>query len=62
MITTAACRAHKDEKRPRPLFQSRVPAGFPSPSGGHVEASLDLSRELIVWGAQEHVIHWPSCP
>jgi len=28
-------------KRPRPLFQSRVPAG------GHVEAALDLSQELI---------------
>nr|WP_103027168.1 translesion error-prone DNA polymerase V autoproteolytic subunit [Salinibacter altiplanensis] len=34
-------------EKARPLFQSRVPAGFPSPADDHVEASLDLSRELI---------------
>jgi len=47
LIATAVRRARKGEKRSRPLFQSRVPAGFPSPADDHVEASLDLSQELI---------------
>jgi len=47
LIATAACRARKGEKRPRPLFQSRVPAGFPSPADDYVETSLDLSQKLI---------------
>jgi len=32
----------------RPLFLSRVPAGFPSPAEDYVEGSLDLNEHLIV--------------
>ncbi|MCW9034711.1 MAG: translesion error-prone DNA polymerase V autoproteolytic subunit [Rhodospirillales bacterium] len=31
----------------RPLFASRVPAGFPSPAEDFVEGTLDLNRHLI---------------
>lgn len=31
----------------RPLFASRVPAGFPSPAEDFVEGSLDLNKHLI---------------
>jgi DNA polymerase V len=31
----------------RPLFRSRVPAGFPSPAEDYVEAALDLNEHLI---------------
>jgi DNA polymerase V len=31
----------------RPLFASKVPAGFPSPAEDFVEGSLDLNRHLI---------------
>ena len=31
----------------RPLFLSRVPAGFPSPADDYVECSLDLNEHLI---------------
>lgn len=31
----------------RPLFQSRVPAGFPSPADDYVEGALDLNEHLI---------------
>ena len=31
----------------RPLFLSRVPAGFPSPAEDYVECSLDLNEYLI---------------
>lgn len=31
----------------RPLYESRVPAGFPSPADDYVETSIDLSEELI---------------
>lgn len=31
----------------RPLFLSRVPAGFPSPAEDYVEAALDLNEHLI---------------
>lgn len=34
-------------KRTRPLFSSRVPAGFPSPSEDYIEGRLDLNRYLI---------------
>lgn len=33
---------------PRPLFLSRVPAGFPSPAEDYVEGTLDLNEHLIV--------------
>lgn len=32
---------------PRPLFASRVPAGFPSPAEDYVEGQLDLNEHLI---------------
>ena len=32
---------------PRPLFLSRVPAGFPSPADDYVEGALDLNEHLI---------------
>ena len=47
LIATAVRRAREGVERPRPLVQSRVPAGFPSPADDHVEVSLDLSRELV---------------
>lgn len=31
----------------RPLFQSRVPAGFPSPADDYLEGKLDLNEHLI---------------
>ena len=31
----------------RPLFLSRVPAGFPSPADDYIEGSLDLNQHLI---------------
>lgn len=31
----------------RPLFLSRVPAGFPSPAEDYVECSLDLNEYLV---------------
>ena len=31
----------------RPLFLSRVPAGFPSPAEDYVEGALDLNEHLI---------------
>jgi DNA polymerase V len=32
----------------RPLFLSRVPAGFPSPAEDYVESRIDLNRDLIL--------------
>lgn len=34
-------------RQARPLFLSRVPAGFPSPAEDYVEGSLDLNEHLI---------------
>lgn len=31
----------------RPLYASRIPAGFPSPADDHVERSLDLHEHLL---------------
>jgi DNA polymerase V len=31
----------------RPLFQSSISAGFPSPAENHIEGSLDLNRYLV---------------
>ena len=31
----------------RPLFLSRVPAGFPSPADDYIEGALDLNEHLI---------------
>lgn len=30
-----------------PLYESRVPAGFPSPADDYIETSLDLSEHLV---------------
>ena len=35
------------QRAERPLFLSRVPAGFPSPAEDYVEGSLDLNEHLI---------------
>jgi DNA polymerase V len=31
----------------RPLFSTRVPAGFPAPVEGYIEEGIDLNRELV---------------
>lgn len=33
--------------RPLPYFIERVPAGFPSPASGYIEASIDLNELCI---------------
>jgi DNA polymerase V len=35
------------QRLPRPLFGSRVSAGFPSPADDYVEGRIDLNRHLI---------------
>ena len=47
LVATAVREARKGKEVSRPLYQSRGPACFPSPADDHVEASLDLSEELI---------------
>lgn len=47
LVATAVRTARHGKEPPRPLFQSRVPAGFPSPADDHVETALDLSAQLI---------------
>ena len=32
---------------PLPLFQSRIPAGFPSPADDELEGTIDLNEQLI---------------
>jgi DNA polymerase V len=34
-------------KRKQPLFEAKVPAGFPSPAADYEEDKLDLNRHLI---------------
>lgn len=34
-------------KRKQPLFEAKVPAGFPSPAADYQEDKLDLNRHLI---------------
>ena len=43
----AARRARVGPSRPRPLFLSRVPAGFPSPADDYVEKRLDINEVLV---------------
>lgn len=47
LVVITAWKARQGPGARRPLFQSRVPAGFPSPADDHVETSLDLSEKLI---------------
>ncbi len=35
------------QRAERPLFLTRVPAGFPSPAEDYIEGSLDLNEHLI---------------
>lgn len=42
--------AHPNPKTPRrtfPLFEHKIPAGFPSPADDHMEMRLDLNEHLI---------------
>ena len=32
----------------RPLFQSGIPAGFPSPAEDYLEGRIDLDRDLVL--------------
>ena len=34
-------------KRKQPLFEAKVPAGFPSPAADYQEDKLDLNKHLI---------------
>ena len=46
-IKTIRSAALFPEKRERPLFASRVPAGFPSPADDYIDMHLDLNDYLI---------------
>lgn len=37
----------RPSERALPLFETRVPAGFPSPADDHVDRNLDLNEHLI---------------
>lgn len=47
LVVTDTHRAQRTQSRPRPVFLSRVPAGFPSPADDYVEQRLDLNEHLI---------------
>ena len=47
LIATSVQKARQGRETSRPLYQSRVPAGFPSPADDYVETSLDLSEHLM---------------
>jgi DNA polymerase V len=47
LIATSVQKARPGRENSRPLYQSRVPAGFPSPADDYVETSLDLSEHLM---------------
>ena len=47
LIATSVQKARRGRETSRPLYQSRVPAGFPSPADDYVETSLDLSEHLM---------------
>jgi DNA polymerase V len=40
-------RALQGKSIARPLFSTRVPAGFPSPSESYIEGRIDLNKELL---------------
>jgi len=37
----------RSTKRQQPIFETKVPAGFPSPAGDYEEDKLDLNKHLI---------------
>lgn len=47
LVATDVWKTSPGKRVTRPLYQSRVPAGFPSPADDYVEASLDLSEHLV---------------
>jgi DNA polymerase V len=47
LVASAVRRARRGPSRARPLFLSRVSAGFPSPADDFVEATLDLNEHLV---------------
>lgn len=47
LVVTSVRRVCPEKKTRRPLFQSRVQAGWPSPADDYVERSIDLNEELI---------------
>ena len=47
LCVVAARRARVGPSRPRPLFLSRVPAGFPSPADDYMEKRLDINEALV---------------
>lgn len=47
LVATPTARARTDNTCRRPLFLSRVEAGFPSPADDYVETALDLNDLLI---------------
>ena len=47
LVATPIARAQQGDALHRPLFLSRVEAGFPSPADDYVETALDLNDLLI---------------
>lgn len=47
LIATSVRKARRGNETRRPLYHSRVPAGFPSPADDNMEISLDSSEYLI---------------
>jgi len=47
LVAETVFRAKRGEDLSRPLFLSRIAAGFPSPADDYIETTLDLNDELI---------------
>ncbi len=47
LIVRSAWKARRETAAARPLYLSRVEAGFPSPADDYVETTLDLNETLI---------------
>lgn len=47
LVATDIWKTSPREGPASPLYQSRVPAGFPSPADDYVETSLDLGEHLV---------------
>ncbi len=46
----------------RPLYASRIPAGFPSPADDHIERSLDLHEHLLPHPDASFFSRFPAIP